>query len=47
VEISFGRRPLGPCSAEVVRTMGMEKREAMAAWAMMLLRKMVGSQSRT
>lgn len=41
--ISLGRRPLGPVSALVVRTIGMSKSFAMAAWAMMLFLKTVGS----
>lgn len=41
--ISLGSRPFGPVSALVVRTMGMLKALAMAACAIMLLRKTVGS----
>jgi len=41
--ISLGKRPLGPVSALVVRTTGMSKSFAMAAWAMMLFLKTVGS----
>ena len=41
--ISFGRGPLGPVWALVVRTMGMLKAFAMEECAMMLLRKTVGS----
>lgn len=43
LEISLGVRPLGPVSALVVRTMGMLKSLAIAAWAIMLLRNIVGS----
>ena len=40
---SFGRGPLGPVWALVVRTIGMSNALAIEAWAMMLLRKTVGS----
>ena len=42
-EISFGKRPFGPCSALVVKTIGRLKAFAIAAWAIILLRKTVGS----
>ena len=43
----MGRGPLGPVSAEVVRTMGSEKSWAREACASIEVRKVMGSKSRT
>ena len=44
--ISLGRGPLGPVSAEVVMMTGRSNSLPSSAWAIMLSRYRVGSQSR-